>query len=89
LCTIIRARNSGSARYGCAAAYTNNMAHEDVRTPEKHDRVTAQGRNGVYTVVDVDESAKTVSLQTVTGDGPVITGVPWTTLDYMDQEGAN
>ena len=64
------------------------MAHEDVRTPGKHDRVTAQGHDGVYTVVDVDERGKTVSLQTVTGDGPVLTGVPWTALSYMEKEGA-
>lgn len=64
------------------------MASEEIRTPQKHDRVTAQGHNGVYTVVDVDERTKTVSLQTVTGDGPVITGVPWKTLAYMDEEAA-
>jgi len=63
------------------------MALEDVRTPQKHDRVTVEGRNGVYTVVDVDEVRKTVSLQTVTGDGPVLTGLPWTTLAYMAEEG--
>jgi hypothetical protein len=62
------------------------MAHEDVRIPEKHDRVTVQDRNGVYTVVDVDEREKTVTLQTVTGDGPVVTGVPWAMLAYMDKE---
>lgn len=64
------------------------MALEDVRTPREHDRVTAQAHNGVYSVVEVNTSAKTVSLQTVTGDGPVITGVPWTTLAYMDEENA-
>ena len=63
------------------------MASEEARIPQKHDRVTVQGRNGVYTVVDVDEVRKTVSLQTVTGDGPVITGLPWTTLAYMGEEG--
>ena len=50
--------------------------------------MTAQGHDGVYTVVDVDERGKTVSLQTVTGDGPVLTGVPWTALSYMEKEGA-
>ena len=64
------------------------MGSEEVRTPEKHDRVTVEGRNGVYTVVDVDERGKTVALQTVTGDGPVITGVGWTALAYMDKEDA-
>jgi len=64
------------------------MAPEDARSPKKHDRVTAQGHDGVYVVVDVNEGAKTVSLQTVTGNGPVITGVPWTTLAYMGDEGA-
>jgi len=63
------------------------MASEDVRTPQIHDRVTVQGRNGVYTVVDVDERMKTASLQTVTGDGPVLAGLPWTTLAYMGEEG--
>jgi len=64
------------------------MGHEDIRTPEKHNRVTAQGHDGVYVVVDVNDGAKTVSLQTVTGNGPVIAGVPWTTLAYMGDEGA-
>ena len=64
------------------------MESEEVRTPEKHNRVTAQGHDGVYVVVDVNERAKTVSLQTVTGNGPVITGVPWTTLSYMGDESA-
>lgn len=64
------------------------MAPGAIRIPKKQDRVTAQAHDGVYIVVDVDEAAKTVSLQTVTGNGPVIAGVPWTTLGYMAEENA-
>jgi hypothetical protein len=64
----------------------DGMADQHVRVPRKHDRVTTQGRDGVFTVVDVQPDLKTVDLQTVTGDGPVLTGVPWTSLSYMDKE---
>jgi hypothetical protein len=59
----------------------------DPRVPQKHDRVTTHLHNGVFFVVEVDEAAKTVALQTVTGDGPVLPTVPWSTLAYMDEEG--
>ena len=60
-----------------------------LRIPRKHDRVTAQGHNGVLAVVDVDKKLKTADLQFVTGDGPVVQGVSWTALQYMDEEDAN
>jgi hypothetical protein len=60
-----------------------------LRIPRKHDRVTALGRNGVFAVVDVDKKSKTADLQFVTGDGPVVQGVPWTALHYMDEEDVN
>jgi hypothetical protein len=65
------------------------MEHKKVRVPRKHDRVTTLGHNGVFAVVDVDDKSKTAALQTVTGDGPVLQDVPWTTLQYMDEEDAN
>jgi hypothetical protein len=60
-----------------------------LRIPREHDRVTAQGHNGVLAVVDVDKKSKTADLQFVTGDGPVLQGVPWTALQYMDEEDVN
>ncbi|MDR3749359.1 MAG: hypothetical protein P4M04_14640 [Acidobacteriota bacterium] len=57
-----------------------------LRIPREHDRVTAQGRNGVLAVVAVDKKSKTADLQFVTGNGPVVQGVPWTALHYMDEE---
>jgi hypothetical protein len=65
------------------------MAYENVRVPKKHDRVSAQGHNGVFAVVDVDKKSKSTDLQLVTGDGPVLRGVPWSTLRYMDEEDVN
>jgi hypothetical protein len=65
------------------------MVRKGIRVPREHDRVTTQGRNGVFAVVDVDNGSKTVALQTVTGDGPVLQSVPWTSLQYMDQEDVN
>jgi hypothetical protein len=62
------------------------MSDASLRVPRQHDRVIAQGQNGVYTIVDVDEKARTATLQTVTGDGPVIPNVPWAALGYMDAE---
>ncbi len=59
------------------------------RIPRKHDRVTALGHNGVLVVVDVDNQSKSADLQFVTGDGPMVEGVPWTDLRYMDEEDAN
>ena len=59
------------------------------RVPRKHDRVTALGQNGVLVVVDVDKKSKSADLQFVTGDGPVVEGVPWTDLRYMDEEDVN
>ncbi len=37
-------------------------------------------------MVDVDEKSKTVALQFVTGDGPVLQNIPWADLRYMDEE---
>ena len=62
------------------------MGYKKIRVPRKHDRVTTQEHHGVFTVVDIDDKSKTVALQTVTGDGPVLSGIPWTTLQYMDDE---
>jgi len=62
------------------------MGYEKIRVPRKHDRVTTLVHHGVFAVVAVDNESKTVALQTVTGDGPVLQGVPWTTLQYMDEE---
>jgi len=59
------------------------------RVPIKHDRVTASGHNGVLVVVDVDKKSKSADLQFVTGDGPVVEGVPWRDLRYMDEEDMN
>ena len=59
---------------------------DEIRTPHKHDRVTTTLHNGVFTVVEADENSKTVVLQTVTGDGPLMEGVPWTTLQFMGDE---
>jgi len=66
-------------------AETGLMAAE-TRVPREHDRVTAEGQSGVFNVVDVDEKARTVTLQTVTGNGPVVPGVSWAALKYMDEE---
>jgi len=65
------------------------MGDENIRVPRKHDRVTTLEQHGVFVVVDVDMNAKTAALQTVTGDGPVLQDVPWTTLQYMDEEDVN
>ncbi len=54
------------------------------RIPKEQDRVTIEGHAGVLTVVDVHEQAQTVDLRFVTGDGPVVEGVAWTALRYMD-----
>jgi hypothetical protein len=64
------------------------MGYEEIRVPRKHDRVTTLEHHGVFAVVDVDDKSKTAALQTVTGDGPVLQSVPWTTLQYMDEEAA-
>ena len=55
-----------------------------VRTPKEHDRVTVEGHAGVLTVVDVHEEQQTADLRYVTGDGPVVEGIAWTFLKYMD-----
>jgi hypothetical protein len=60
-----------------------------LRIPRKHDRVTARGHNGVLAVVDVDKKSKTADLQFVTGNGPIVQAVPWTALQYMDEEDVN
>ncbi len=60
-----------------------------LRMPREHDRVTAQGHHGVLAVVDVNKKSITADLQFVTGDGPVVKGVPWTALQYMDEESVN
>jgi hypothetical protein len=61
---------------------------DDTRVPRKHDRVTTTLHNGVFTVVELNETSQTVVLQTVTGDGPLLEGVPWTTLQFMSDEDA-
>jgi hypothetical protein len=55
-----------------------------LRIPKEQDRVTVEGHAGVLTVVDVHEQAQTVDLRYVTGDGPVVEGIAWTSLKYMD-----
>ena len=64
------------------------MASDNSRIPKQHDRVSPQGHDGVFSVVDVDERLKTVSLQTVTGNGPVLENIPWSALRYMTEENA-
>ena len=60
----------------------------DLRIPKIHDRVSTQGHGGVYSVTQVDEAAATVTLQTVTGNGPLIENIPWRDLQYMSEEAA-
>lgn len=62
------------------------MSADEIRVPREHDRVLLQGQNGVLTVVDVDTTAKTVTLQFVTGDGPMVRDIPWADLAYMGDE---
>ena len=62
------------------------MAADDIRIPREHDRVTVEGHNGVLTVVSVDTDAKKVDLQFVTGDGPLVQGIAWSALRYMDED---
>jgi hypothetical protein len=62
------------------------MPADEIRVPREHDRVMLQGQNGVLTVVDVDATAKTVTLQFVTGDGPLVREIPWTELSYLGDE---
>lgn len=54
------------------------------RVPKEHDRVTVEGHAGVLTIVDIHEQAQTADLRYVTGDGPVLEGVAWSALRYMD-----
>ena len=54
------------------------------RIPKEQDRVTVEGHAGVLTVVDVHQQAQTADLRYVTGDGPVVEGVAWSALRYMD-----
>lgn len=56
-----------------------------LRVPKEQDRVTVEGHAGVLTVVEVHEQAQTVDLRYVTGDGPVVEGVSWASLKYMDE----
>lgn len=62
------------------------MPADEMRVPREHDRVMLQGQNGVLTVVEVDAAAKTVTLQFVTGDGPLVRDTPWADLTYMGDE---
>ena len=55
-----------------------------LRVPKEQDRVTVEGHAGVLTVVEVHEQAQTADLRYVTGDGPVVEGIAWTALRYMD-----
>ncbi len=55
------------------------------RIPKEQDRVTVEGHAGVLTVVDVHEQEQTADLRYVTGDGPVVEGIAWTALRYMDE----
>ena len=59
---------------------------DEIREPREHDRVLVKDQNGVLTVVDVDATAKTVTLQFVTGDGPPLQNISWTDLAYMDDQ---
>jgi hypothetical protein len=54
------------------------------RIPKEQDRVTVEGHAGVLTVDDVHEQAQTADLRYVTGDGPVVEGIAWSALRYMD-----
>jgi hypothetical protein len=57
------------------------------RVPKKGDRVGANGRIGVFAVVEVRRIPKVVDLQSLKG-GPVEKGIPWTALTFMDKEEA-
>ena len=66
------------------AEYTKRLGVQ-ARTPKKGDRVGANGRIGVFAVVEVRRIPKVVDLQSLKG-GPVEKGIPWTALTFMDKE---
>jgi hypothetical protein len=50
--------------------------------------VSANGRTGVFAIVEVRRIPKVVDLQSLKG-GPVEKGIPWTALIFMDKEDAS
>ena len=69
------------------AEHTRKPGAPQGRIPKKGDRVGANGRTGVFAVVEVRRIPKVVDLQSLKG-GPVEKGIPWTALIFMDKEGA-
>jgi hypothetical protein len=67
------------------AEHTRKPGAQQGRVPKKGDRVGANGRTGVFAVVEVRRIPKVVDLQSLKG-GAVEKGIPWTALIFMDKE---
>ena len=70
------------------AEHTRKPSAQQGRIPKKGDRVGANGRTGVFTIVEVRRIPKVVELQSLKG-GPAEKGIPWTALIFMDKEDAS
>ena len=69
------------------AEHTRKPGVQQGRIPKKGDRVGANGRTGVFAILEVRRIPKVVDLQSLKG-GHVEKGIPWTALIYMDKEDA-
>jgi hypothetical protein len=70
------------------AEHTRNPGTQQGRVPKKGDRVGANGRTGVFSIVEVRRIPKVVDLQPLKG-GPIEKEIPWTALTFMDREDAS
>jgi hypothetical protein len=62
------------------------MAAQAIRVPKKGEQVGAAGQYGVFIVVGVHETTKTVDLQLVGKKRPVQRNVPWSVLAYAKKK---
>jgi len=56
------------------------------RIPREGDRVTTRETQGMYSVVKLHPILQTAEIRLTNGTGPVLSGVPWAHLTFVDNK---
>jgi hypothetical protein len=54
------------------------------RVPKKGDRVGTISHKGVFAVIETQPETRTATIELLDVDGPLVAGIPWTTLTFDD-----
>jgi ketopantoate hydroxymethyltransferase len=54
--------------------------------PKKDDKVDVLGHNGAFTVIEVDEQSRTASVRLASGNGPVMSAIPFGAIHKIRED---